>query len=94
MYISDFSNKLKELVQSGVTGTVHVVNDGDASASDVAKEIISITGGVAKIRDIGIKDLTSTGIKRSMSEVLTSNRVKLRTWQEALNSYVCSAYDN
>ena len=88
-YVVDFSNKLKEIILSDYNGTIHLTNSGDgASAMDVAKEIILITGNATKVNAAKIKEFNRNSPKRSMSESLISTKLKLRDWREALKEYV------
>ncbi|MFC1685691.1 SDR family oxidoreductase [Nanoarchaeota archaeon] len=86
-YLPDFIDKMKELIQNGFKGIFHVVNRGIATPEDILNEIISIKGINSKSKIIKNKLSQQEGILRSHSEALTSKKVSLRSWKEALKEY-------
>lgn len=80
-YIKDFISVLKELITKNEKGIFHVANDGKASAVDMAQEMILKLNSKSPISRVSIAD---SQIKRSKSEALVSNKIKLRSWKEAL----------
>lgn len=87
-YIIDFVNALKELIHSGKKGIFHIVNLGRASAYDVAREAASIVNKKKIIEAVKTNlEIVPRISTRSKSEALLSNKLNLRSWQEALRDY-------
>ncbi len=90
IYIKDLSSELKKLISKNYSGIYHIVNFGRASALDFIKEAITYLEKKSKINKLSVSEFISN-IKRSPSECLVSEKIKLRTWQEALKDYLYSA---
>jgi len=87
-YVSDFLENLERLILNNTRGIMHIVNDGAASAVEMAHEIVRITESSSAIKEMHSAAFHSGGPRRSPSEVLVSGHLKLRTWQEALSDYI------
>lgn len=87
-YVNDFLEALEKLIKLDSYGTFHITNDGVASAADVAKEIVSICKSSSEIVETKAEGIESNGPRRSPSEALASGKIKLRSWREALKSYL------
>jgi dTDP-4-dehydrorhamnose reductase len=86
--LKDFIVTLMNLIKIEERGIYHIVNEGRATALDVAKQVISLTKSSSVIEKSTVTQLSTTGPKRSPSEALTSTRLHLRSWKEALRDYV------
>ncbi len=86
-YINDFIEELGRVIKIGKPGTWHIVNSELGSAYDVAQEIAKITQVSKLIEKTESSEIIGNS-KRSMSEALYSNKVIMRSWQEALRDYI------
>ncbi len=68
-------------------GLFHVVNQGQASRYEIAKEIIKISGGKVRVMKASVHDFPSFNAPRPQFEVIQPN-VKLRHWKSALREYL------
>lgn len=87
-YLKDFIAQLENLLVSDNRGTFHVVNEGRATAADIAREIVGLTSSRSSVLCKSAGEIASIAIRRSPSEVLASKTIQLRPWQEALREYV------
>ncbi|MBX4212080.1 sugar nucleotide-binding protein [Candidatus Pacearchaeota archaeon] len=85
-YSKDFFLALRESIEKNMSGIVHIVNDGAASALDIVNEVKSLTGSRSVITPASARDIP--GPKRSASEAMVSNVFYLRSWKEALREYL------
>ncbi len=90
IYINDFISELKKLISNNYFGIYHIVNSGRASAADFIEEAVTYLKNNPKINKLSVTEFTST-LKRSPSECLVSNKLKLRSWQEALRDYLLNS---
>lgn len=86
--VADLVSALQELLLSGASGTVHVVNAGSGTGRDMAAVIVAAMRSASRIVDVRGKDLQNPGPPRPPSEALISTKVVLRPWPEALREYV------
>jgi dTDP-4-dehydrorhamnose reductase len=86
-YIKDFVNELKRLIISNQNEVIHLVNEGYASAADVAKECVLLTGKNLDLKLISYKTLSNSS-QRSQSEALISKNNEIRNWKIALKDYL------
>ncbi len=93
-YIKDFLIALKEALSNGKEGVYHIVNEGAASGLDITKEVVSSLKSNSDIKEISVSALGPDSPKRSLSEVLISNKIKLRNWKAALKEYLVSVNGN
>ena len=91
-YIPDLLAAVHNAIFSGKVGIYHIVNAGPASYFDIAKYIKKISGTTANVVAGNSSDSQLNIVKRARSEVLVSNRIFLRSWQEALEEYIKSAF--
>ena len=87
-YLPDFVNKLGQLLKQGETGLHHVVNDGPATAYDIATILVEVLKSSSKIEIVPANQISNAGPRRSPSEALISKKIKLRSWKEALTEYL------
>jgi dTDP-4-dehydrorhamnose reductase len=89
-YVNDLLDKIKELIEQKATGIFHVVNSGVASYFEIAQEIKKIGHFTAAATPVKAAEIESPELKRGSMEALSSTKVQLRSWQEALAEYIDS----
>lgn len=89
-YVKDFLSAIKALILSGETGLFHVVNDGAATAEDMARQIASWFSSSSEILPLPESMKPKPELPRSESEVLISCKIRLRPWQESLEDHLRS----
>ena len=87
-YITDFIETVKTLMDGGETGIVHAVNSGTASYYDIALAVKELTSADVPIESVSAKDIEDPRVKRGPMEALSSEKVHLRPWREALAEYI------
>lgn len=84
-YIHDFISGLKDVLDGDNYGVYHIANSGRATAYDLAERLVSSLQSKSIITKASVAEgEAKSGIMRSRSEVLVSDKVKLRDWKEAL----------
>ncbi|MGD1147211.1 MAG: dTDP-4-dehydrorhamnose reductase [Thermoanaerobaculaceae bacterium] len=92
-YAEDLAGAVLRLVESGVEGTVHAVNAGDASWAELAQEIIRRLGVDVTVIPITTAEAARPA-PRPAHAVLDTSRLRallgdgLRPWQEAVGDYL------
>ncbi|TSC80411.1 MAG: dTDP-4-dehydrorhamnose reductase [Candidatus Peregrinibacteria bacterium Gr01-1014_25] len=89
-FVRDVVAEMWRLLDGGQRGIVHVVNEGQATACDIAREIIAQLHSGSALHEVTQEELAPGGTPRAVSEILVSKHVHLRPWQEALREYVAS----
>lgn len=86
-YAKDLMRAIKELMQEGRTGIVHVANSGVTSRFEQAKFIADFFGYRGRVTPVSLSDysLIPPPLK---NEALVSKTVRLRPWQDALQEYL------
>lgn len=86
-YGKDLMQAIKDLMQEGRTGIVHVTNSGIASRFAQAKFIADFFGYRGRIVPVSLNDypLIPPPLR---NEALVSKFVRLRPWQDALREYL------
>lgn len=84
-YVHDLISAVEALIATPTYGIRHVVNDGVASAWDMAQEIAGILKKPAVIEP---GSALTGGIRRPASEGLRSQYQTLRPWPDALREYI------
>lgn len=87
-YVVDLIQAIQKILLSDGRGVFHIANKGRATAWDIAKKIVEILGSKSEIKPLQKSNAETQNHKRSASEVLTSNQIALRSWEEALREYV------
>lgn len=90
-FAKDLVEMIKQLINKEEKGIVHVVNDGICSRYDVAIEIGRFFGSGSKIVPTSAKSFNLPSYSIS-SGGLISNRLKIRSWQEALKEYLSTEW--
>ena len=92
-YARELLMQIKELLESGETGVFHVVNPGNVTRFDMAKEIVSLIGSPAQVLAVGSEEF-SLPAQRGNSEELANARLealgmsRMSGWKEALKLYI------
>jgi dTDP-4-dehydrorhamnose reductase len=88
-YAKDLSHTVKIILEKKYeTGTFQVTNQGQTSWYGLAQEALRITGVSATINPCRTSDFPAKAA-RPIYSLLNNNKVpKLRTWQDALASYL------
>lgn len=89
-YIPDLLKAVKNLILQEKTGTYHIINTGIASYFDISKEARKIGKFNTNLKKVRAEDIENSKVKRSKNESLTSTKMKLRSWKEALNQCIAS----
>lgn len=88
-YTYDAALKIKEIIEGNYpSGIYHVVNSGQCSWYEFAREIFRLSGLKVKVEPKE-EEATQAGVTRPLYSVLTSRKLKpLRPWPEALKAYL------
>ncbi len=92
-YAPDVAPVLVELLDLGVTGIVHVVNDGAASRLELAQATVSLAGLADRVA-VRARPEPDTGLRRPAYSVLGTSKLyrvlgrRLPPWKDALRRYV------
>lgn len=87
-YVPDFVQALESLVERRVAGTYHVVNRGTASYYGVGQIIKKYGGFSGRVIPVPAASFGFGEGRRGRMEALVSNKLSLRSWQEALSDYI------
>jgi dTDP-4-dehydrorhamnose reductase len=89
-YGKDFVEALCALVEKDVRGIVHLGNAGAPTRVDIAREIVRITGSETEIIEVGPEAFEAEypGVAARGNESIISDRVTLRSWEDALAEYI------
>lgn len=88
-YSVDLSNAIKKIIiEKSSYGIYHLINEGQCSWFEIAKEIFEIKNKNIKLLPISISDVDNK-IKRGENLSLNNNsNIKLRFWKDALEEYL------
>lgn len=86
-YAPDFFDALKTAIIDDQRGILHIVNEGTASAAEIADAVYRHYGLNDMVDPVSFQEFID-GVPRSKSEGLSSNILKLRPWTEALAEYI------
>ncbi len=88
-YIPELANSTQILVKYlSVPGIYHVINKGQASRFDWAKEIFEVASKKVDLVPISYKDVKSAAPRPQYSILLNNKMPRLRSWQSALKDYL------
>lgn len=88
-YVKDLAEAAYELVSNNYPfGIYHLINDGNASWYDWAKEIFKIRNLAVEIEAVGADKFPRDARRPRNSSLLNTKFPKLRSWQNALNEYL------
>lgn len=86
-YGKDFVETIKILLQKGEYGTFHIANAGRATRFDIARALAEHVRPAAVVRAVD-RSYFPTGASLPTNESISSTRVVLRPWREALAEYL------
>ncbi len=86
-YGKDLIATIKDFLQKGERGIVHVSNGGPATRYDLASHMAMAVHSKSAARPVD-RSFFPTGASLPTNEAIASSRVSLRPWQEALSEYV------
>ncbi len=92
-YAPDVAPVLVELLDRGVTGIVHAVNDGAASRLQLARATVALAGLGDRVT-VRARPEPTTGLRRPAYSVLDTSKLsrvlgrKLPSWEDALGRYI------
>lgn len=86
-YGRDYLNATKELLAKREYGTFHIANSGEATRYDLAVAMATHIKSDAQVSAVDRSHFAS-GATLPANESISSTRVALRPWQEALTEYV------
>lgn len=91
-YAKDFIESIKGLLSAGKRGVVHVSNEGMVTRSDIVAYLIKQTRASAKLKTVD-RSYFTTGKALPTNEAIASSTVTLRSWQEALEEYLTTEWN-
>jgi dTDP-4-dehydrorhamnose reductase len=92
-YAPDVAPVLVDLLDLGVTGIVHAVNDGAASRLELAQAAVTLAGLGDRVT-VRVRPAPATGLRRPAYSVLDTSKLhhlldrRLPSWKDALGRYV------
>ena len=86
-YLEDLVRAIERLILEEARGIVHVVNDGAATAAQIASTIVELVGSTSEVIAVPAAEIPGAIPNRSLTEVLRSCRIQLRPWHDALKEY-------
>ncbi len=89
-YGKDLVQALVQLIEKDERGIFHVSNSGTPTRVDIAQEIVKITNARAHVFETDGKSFETTypGASARGNESIVSNKLMLRSWQDALAEYI------
>lgn len=87
-YIRDFVEEVQRLIDEDASGIFHIVNTGCISYFELAQNVRRLKGSSAEIKPVKVALVQGNKVKRGKMEALTSDKITLRPWQEALKEYI------
>ena len=90
IYVKDLVAQIAGFLQSEARGTYHVVNDGVVTGFSLARWIVQAVKSKSQVEGFDARQSSGNSIGRSPSEVLVSQKLRLRSWHEAINEYIAT----
>lgn len=87
-YTLDFATVLYETIKNNTRGVVHIVNNGEATWYDLAREIFTILGVPQQILPLTTKAFNRPAPRPPYSVLANTRIPPLRGWKEALSEYL------
>lgn len=87
-YIPDMLKEVKKLIDQDANGIYHIVNSNTASYYEIGKEIRKLGGFKAQVKQTQSRNSKMEEPQRGKMEALTSMKIKLRPWQDALAEFL------
>lgn len=86
-YAKDLIESIKEMLEKKSRGIFHVGNGAPATRADIARCMVEHVGLTTSIRPVG-REYFETGYLLPANEAISSERIQLRPWQDALKEYI------
>lgn len=87
MYAKDLIESIKEMLEKKSRGIFHIDNGSPATRADIARCMVEHLGLTTSVRAVG-REYFETGYLLPTNEAISSERVQLRPWQDALKEYI------
>lgn len=88
-YVPDLARAARELWDGQETaGAYHLVNEGAASAYQIAKTVVARSGRGAIVRPVQAAGPDRVAFQSCYPLLLNTKRPRMRPWQEALGEYI------
>ena len=90
-YVADLAQRVREIVDGGIYGTYHVVNEGVCSYETFARHTAAVAGIPKEIADRLIEVVTEASMGRTAPRPPWTPMhcvPPMRSWEEALQSYL------
>lgn len=86
-YAKDLIESIKEMLEKKSRGIFHVGNGASATRADIARCMVEHVGLTTSVRPVG-REYFETGYLLPANEAISSRRIQLRPWQDALKEYI------
>ena len=86
-YAKDLIESIKEMLEKKSRGIFHIGNGAPATRADIARCMVEHIGLTTSVRPVG-REYFETGHLLPENEAISSERIQLRPWQEALMEYI------
>jgi dTDP-4-dehydrorhamnose reductase len=91
-YAKDLIVTITEMLENKSRGIVHVGNGTAATRADIARSMVAHVGLTTPVRAVG-REYFETGHLLPANESISSERVQLRPWQDALGEYIDTEWE-
>jgi dTDP-4-dehydrorhamnose reductase len=89
-HVSDLLAAAEKIIRNTDCGIFHVVNSGVVSYYDIALEIKRLGAFSAHVESVTALSIEPGGPRRGAMEALVSEKIKLRSWQDALAGFIAA----
>lgn len=86
-YAKDFIKSILNLLEEGKQGVFHVSNSGSATRADIVEFMLTFTKSKSKLEKV-TRSFYKNGHLLPSNEAITSKKIHLRPWKEALAEYI------
>lgn len=86
-YAKDLIESIKEMLEKKSRGMFHVGNGASATRADIVRCMVEHVGLTTSVRPVG-REYFETGYLLPANEAISSERIQLRPWQDALKEYI------
>ncbi len=90
-YAKDYISAVVELIAKGTYGTFHIANAGVATRFDLAKAMAEKLKSDMQVRAVD-RGYFASGATLPTNESISSAKITLRSWEDALTEYVSSEW--
>lgn len=86
-YAKDLIKSIKEMLEEQSRGIFHVGNGASATRADIARCMVEHMGLTTPVLPVG-REYFENGYLLPINEAISSERIRLRPWQDALKEYI------